>query len=74
MDAATTTQPYAAKDGSPVAVAPLAEASNGEPPPAERFTAAARVTPVQIVLMVLGTVGFLYFARPVVLPVVRLAW
>ncbi len=29
----------------------------------------ARTTPVQIVLMVLGTMAFLYFARPVVLPV-----
>jgi len=70
MDAATITQPHAEKDGSSAAVAPLAEAANGEPPPAERFIAPAKVTPVQIVLMVLGTIGFLYFARPVLLPVV----
>jgi predicted PurR-regulated permease PerM len=70
MDAATITQPHAEKDGSTVAVAPLAEAANGEPPPAERFNALARVTPLQIILIVLGTIGFLYFARPVLLPVV----
>jgi predicted PurR-regulated permease PerM len=69
MDAATITRPIAAKDDSTVAVAPLADAFNGEPPPAERIAAAAKVTPVQIVLIVLGTIGFLFFARPVVLPV-----
>src|SRR5580765_707770 len=31
--------------------------------------AATRTTPVQIVLLVLGVIAFLYFARPVVLPV-----
>ena len=47
-----------------------ADASNGEPPPAERIAAtAAKATPVQIVLIVLGTIAFLYFARPVVLPI-----
>jgi predicted PurR-regulated permease PerM len=30
----------------------------------------AKATPMQIVLIVLGVIGFLYFARPVVLPVV----
>jgi predicted PurR-regulated permease PerM len=70
MDAATTTRPFAAKDDSSVAVAPPADALNGQPPPAERIAAtAARATPLQIVLIVLGTIGFLYFARPVVLPV-----
>ncbi len=70
MDAATITRPIAAKDDSPVAAAPPADAFNGEPPPAERIaTTAARATPLQIVLIVLGIIGFLYFARPVVLPV-----
>jgi predicted PurR-regulated permease PerM len=32
--------------------------------------AVARTTPVQIVLIVLGIIAFLYFARPVILPVV----
>ncbi|HWY30557.1 MAG TPA: hypothetical protein VNX46_07390, partial [Candidatus Acidoferrum sp.] len=70
MDAATINQHHAEMDGSTVAVAPLAEAANGEPPPAERFIAPAKMTPVQIVLIVLGTIGFLYFARPVLLPIV----
>ena len=70
MDAATTTKPHAAKDDLTVAADPLAEASNGDPPPAERFIARAKATPAQIVLMVLGAIGFLYFARPVLLPVV----
>jgi predicted PurR-regulated permease PerM len=70
MDAATITRPFAAKDDSAVAAAPLADALNREPPPAERIaTSAAKATPLQIVLIVLGTITFLYFARPVVLPV-----
>lgn len=70
MDAATKTRPFAAKDDSPVAVAPSADALNDQPPPAERIAVtAARATPLQIVLIVLGTIAFLYFARPVVLPV-----
>jgi predicted PurR-regulated permease PerM len=67
MNAATITQPHAAKEG---AAAPLAEVGNGEPPPAERFIAPAKAPPVQVFLMVLGAIGFLYFARPVLLPVV----
>ncbi|HKW31227.1 MAG TPA: hypothetical protein VJT54_18020, partial [Verrucomicrobiae bacterium] len=70
MDAATITRPFAAKDDSPVAVAPPTDAFNGQPPTAERIAVtAARATPLQIVLIVLGTIAFLYFARPVVLPV-----
>lgn len=63
------TRPSAGKHDSPVAVAPRADALNGQPPPVERIAAVARVTPLQIVLIVLGTIAFLYFARPVVLPV-----
>jgi predicted PurR-regulated permease PerM len=69
MDAATITRPIVAKDDTTVAVAPLADAVNAEPTPAERIATARKVTPVQIVLIVLGAIGFLYFARPVVLPV-----
>jgi len=70
MDAATITQPHAAKAGSAAAVAPRADALGGEPLSIEPIgTPVARATPVQIVLIVLGTIGFLYFARPVVLPV-----
>src|ERR1700679_3773966 len=70
MNAATITQPHAAKDGSAVAVALRADALGDEPVSAEPIsTPIATATPVQIVLIVLGTIGFLYFARPVVPPV-----
>jgi predicted PurR-regulated permease PerM len=52
MDAATVTQPIAAKDDSPVTAATVAKAN-----------------PVQIVLVVFGAIAFLYFARPVILPI-----
>jgi predicted PurR-regulated permease PerM len=68
MDNATINRPISAGDDSTAAVSPVADAFNGESPPAESIAAAAKVTPVQIVLIVLGTIGFLYFARPVVLP------
>jgi predicted PurR-regulated permease PerM len=46
-------------------------ASGSDPPPAEPIAAAAtKTTPAQIVLIVLSTIAFLYFARPVILPVV----
>ena len=71
MDAATITRPIATKDGSMAAAAPRVDPFSVEPPPAERIAAAAtKTTPVQIVLIVLGTIAFLYFARPLVLPVV----
>ena len=45
-------------------------AQSGVPPPApSRATETTKSTPVQIVLLVLGTVAFLYFARPLILPV-----
>jgi predicted PurR-regulated permease PerM len=70
MNAATITQPIAVKDDSMVAAAPRADSPGGEPLSAEPPAAtAAKATPVQIVLIVLGLVAFLYFARPVVLPV-----
>jgi len=70
MDAATITRPIAARDDSTAAVAPNADALSGEPVPAEPIgAAAAKATPGQIVLIVLGVIAFLYFARPVVLPV-----
>jgi predicted PurR-regulated permease PerM len=50
--------------------APVKAPPGSEPPPAPSSAAAAtKTTPVQIVLIVLGTIAFLYFARPVVLPV-----
>jgi predicted PurR-regulated permease PerM len=59
MDGALTTQVVAAK-GDSAAGTTTAQAST---------LAAAKTTPVQIVLLVLGTIAFLYFARPVILPV-----
>ena len=49
---------------------PPKEALGNEPPPAPSVaTTATKTTPVQIVLVVLGAIAFLYFARPLVLPV-----
>jgi predicted PurR-regulated permease PerM len=71
VDAATITRPIAAKDDSMAAAAPSVDPFSVEPPPAERVAAlTTKTTPVQIVLIVLGTIAFLYFARPLVLPVV----
>jgi predicted PurR-regulated permease PerM len=71
MDAATITRPIAAKDDSMAAAAPSVDPFSVEPPPAERVAAlTTKTTPVQIVLIVLGTIAFLYFSRPLVLPVV----
>src|SRR5438067_8094969 len=36
---------------------------------ADLIAAATRITTVQIVLILLGTIPFLYFARPVILPI-----
>ena len=55
MDASTLTQPIAANE--PAALPPLSAAPPAQP------------TPAQIALLVLGVIAFLYFARPVVLPV-----
>ena len=49
---------------------PDKNAPGSEPLPVPSSAAAAtKTTPVQIVLIVLGVIAFLYFARPVVLPV-----
>ena len=65
-----TTQPNAPNGDSTLTEAPLTSAPGGEPLLAEAIaTTAAKTTPVQIVLIALGVIGFLYFARPVVLPI-----
>jgi predicted PurR-regulated permease PerM len=70
MDATTITQLVAPKDGLVVAGAACADPLSTEAPPAELIAAAVtKTTPAQIVRIVLGTVAFLYFARPLVLPV-----
>src|SRR5688572_6993721 len=61
MEASTTTQLPTADVDPPAEAATLAAESN--------TPAVARTTPAQIVLVVLGVIGFVYFARPVVLPV-----
>jgi predicted PurR-regulated permease PerM len=66
MHAFTITQPNGAKDDSAAAAAvPRAEA----PPPEPAAATAAKAMPAQNFTIVLGTIAFLYFARPVVLPV-----
>jgi len=56
MDTITIIRPVVAKDDTTV---------TSEPIP----TSVARITPLQVVLIVLGTIAFLYFARPVILPI-----
>jgi predicted PurR-regulated permease PerM len=62
METNPITQPSTAGVDSTVEAAPRAAQSS----PAT----VTKTTPVQIVLVVLGAIAFLYFARPVVLPVV----
>ena len=70
MNDAITTKPLAIKDDPMVAAARRPDVSSGAPLSAEPFvTTVAKAGPVQIVLMVLGVIAFLYFARPVFLPV-----
>jgi predicted PurR-regulated permease PerM len=61
-------------DSQEGALLPRGSAAYGEPPPAEAAESAANMlAPMHVGLTVLGTIAFLYFARPVVLPVL-LAW
>ncbi len=70
MDASPTQHPIAAIDESSVATLAPAEAPSVETvSPEQDAGVVSRTTPVQAVLIVLGTVAFLYFARPVILPV-----
>jgi len=60
-----------APDGdSTVNAEPLTKEPSAESPPAELVAAAVtKMTPVQVILIALGTIAFLYFARPVILPI-----
>jgi predicted PurR-regulated permease PerM len=50
---------------------PIETAPGSEPPPAPSNSGTAtKTTSLQIGLLVLGVIGFLYFARPVVLPLI----
>jgi len=71
MAATTITQATAVKADATVATEARADTSSHEPLSAGPAAAtAAKATPVQIVLILLGAIAFLYFARPVILPVV----
>ena len=71
MDAATASQSVANEVAWAVKAAPGTDALTSKPPPAPLSAAVASKTAhLQFVLIVLGTIAFLYFARPVVLPVV----
>ncbi len=70
MDAATILQPIAANHDPAVTAALRDTALHGAPLSAEPTgLAAPKGTPLQIVMIVLGTIAFLYFARPVILPI-----
>ena len=70
MDANTATQPVAAKGDSKVEVESHEVTSGSEPACSQASTpAAAKTSAGQIVLTVLGAIAFLYFARPVILPI-----
>jgi predicted PurR-regulated permease PerM len=69
--ASAISQPVTAKVKSKVAAAPSVDAPSGEPLLVESVVPTnVKTTPAQIFLILLGSIVFLYFARPVVLPVV----
>ena len=62
----------AAANGDPTDSMPAPAGMLGAPevlPPAPEAAPASKATPVQVALVVLGVFAFLYFARPVVLPI-----
>jgi len=71
MNGTITAHPIAINGDSAVEAAPPADTPGGEPLPADGIAATVtKTSPVQIVLIVLGAMAFLYFARSVVLPIV----
>jgi predicted PurR-regulated permease PerM len=71
MDANTAARPIATNGDSGLEAAPRANASGAEPVSTQADALAApKTTAGQIAVTVLGAIAFLYFARPVVLPVV----
>jgi len=70
MDAATANQSIANDLASTAEAVPITDALTSEPLSAPSITQVTTKTrPGQIGLMVLGAIAFLYFARPVVLPI-----
>ena len=66
----STVPPVGGPNGdSTVNAEPLAIEPSSESPAAEPIAAVTKMTPVQIILLALGTIAFLYFARPVILPI-----
>ncbi len=71
MAVALIVQPLPAKDDAQVGAPPRAQALDAGPPPAEPPSVkTAKTTPVQMAIILLGSIAFLYVARPVVLPIV----
>ncbi|MEI2726670.1 MAG: AI-2E family transporter [Verrucomicrobiota bacterium] len=62
------TEPFALAAGT-LRLPPEAAPGSDSPSPPSRAAAAPKTTPAQIVLIGLGTIAFLYFARPLILPV-----
>jgi predicted PurR-regulated permease PerM len=70
MNAAKKTQPSATNDTHTIEASLREDVFAGEPPPVQPVALTLSKTALaEIVLIVLGTLAFLYFARPVVLPV-----
>src|SRR6478736_7546027 len=70
MEATLVTPPLATPESLATAPASQADGLNPEPPTAGGAAPMAVKTPaVQIVLVVIGGMAFLYFARPVMLPI-----
>jgi predicted PurR-regulated permease PerM len=70
MDATTIIRPGATNDIPTVEASPRGEALNGEPTPTQPVALTLSKTALaQMVLIMLGTIAFLYFARPVLLPI-----
>lgn len=66
----TTGQPNAPNGDPALKQVPVTSTPGSDPPASELIAAAVtKTTPVQIFLILLGTFAFLYFARPVILPV-----
>ena len=67
MKLATAPEPLASSAGTPDM--PAKTGRESEPPVQSDRAPVAKTTPIQILLIALGAMAFLYFARPVVLPV-----
>jgi predicted PurR-regulated permease PerM len=70
MDATATTQVTSLKDDSAAEPVAQADAPGVQSPPADDIAATVKKSsPTHVFAFVLGTLAFLYFARPVILPI-----